>query len=148
MGWVWSVAFSPDSAEFAAAAEDGRIFLWNVRDGRRTQTLSGHSSLVRSLGFFPDGQSLYCGNNDGTIRLWDRISGEERSALRGHRDAVWAVVVTPDGQTLISAGYDKNIHYWRTATSAEVHLNPTPAIAPSKNEHAVDVVPAAPRSAN
>jgi|HubBroStandDraft_6_1064221.scaffolds.fasta_scaffold22597_2 WD40 repeat protein len=134
MGWVWTVAFSPDSAEFAAAAEDGRIFLWNVRDGRLTQTLSGHSSLVRSLGFFPDGQSLYCGNNDGTIRLWDRISGEERSALRGHRDAVWAVVVTPDGQTLISAGYDKSIHYWRTATSAEVYLDRTPAIAPSKNE--------------
>ncbi|WP_442867066.1 WD40 repeat domain-containing protein, partial [Anabaena sp. CS-542/02] len=46
------------------------IKLWDVRTGKLSHTLTGHSDWVRSVGFSPDGQTLASGSYDKTIKIW------------------------------------------------------------------------------
>ncbi|MGI2909796.1 WD40 repeat domain-containing protein, partial [Hassallia sp. VBCCA 56010] len=62
---VNSVAFSPDGKTLASGSGDNTlassingntIKLWDVATGKLSQTLTGHSNLVRSVAFSPDGK--------------------------------------------------------------------------------------------
>jgi WD40 repeat protein len=77
-----------------------------------TNTLTGHSGLVRSVAFSPDGHLLASGSFDGTIKLWDPNSGKTLQTLTGHSGNVRSVIFSPDGQVLASGGDDGSIKLW------------------------------------
>ena len=45
MGWVNSVAFSPDGQTLASGATDGAVRLWDVVTGEQEQTLHTYPSV-------------------------------------------------------------------------------------------------------
>ena len=79
---VWSLAFSPDSKELAAASpnsEEVHVWVWRGRGQvRRTLHLSGGSN-VDGLRYSPDGRQLagvhYVAEGNKEIRIWDTVSG-------------------------------------------------------------------------
>ena len=91
-GDVLSVAFSPDGAVLAAADEDGRVHLWNVRDPARPVSLATFTdsgveaspAVVQTLAFTPDGRVLVSGSYDSSVRLWD-VAGPARAAEHPER---------------------------------------------------------------
>jgi len=68
--WTQTVAFSPDGALVATAADTGAQ-LWDLSTGDLRCTLRGGASLCAT--FSPDGQVLAVGGSDGVARLW-RVS--------------------------------------------------------------------------
>ena len=78
---VIDAAFNPDlpgqpgsgGTLLATAGLDGTVKVWDLATGKVQQTLTGHTSEVRSVNFSPDGAKLVTagGDRDGTVRVWD-----------------------------------------------------------------------------
>jgi WD40 repeat protein len=68
-GYVWQIAFSPDSSILASVSEDFNVKLTDTMTGRVLQTLS-HTAPIYSVAFSPDGKLLATASADGTVRLW------------------------------------------------------------------------------
>ncbi|MBC5797544.1 trypsin-like peptidase domain-containing protein [Sphaerospermopsis sp. LEGE 00249] len=95
-----------------------RVVPWS--SSTLVNTLTGHSSLVRSVAFSPDGQTLASGSYDNTIKLWDVATGKSIATLTGHSYLVNSVAFSPDGKTLASGSGDDTIKLWDVATGKSI----------------------------
>lgn len=87
-GYVYSVAWSPDSSRLVTGGADGIAKVWEigVKGARELWSLSAHGtrSGVSGLAFSPDGSRVMAGDlNVSTVTIWD---------LGSNGDAEWAHV--------------------------------------------------------
>lgn len=75
-------------------------------------TLTGHSSYVRSVAISPDGRLLASGSDDMTVKLWSLPGGTLLKTLTGHTSWVWSVAIGPDGRLLTSGSLDGTVRLW------------------------------------
>ena len=90
MGWLWSIAFSPDMKMLASGHFDGTVRLWVVpekheitpelmhvlnrdagEDPLEITSLKEDKGGVNCLAFSPDGRTLISGHESGTVQIWD-----------------------------------------------------------------------------
>ena len=90
MGWLWSIAFSPDMKMLASGHYDGTIRLWAIPekheitpeltreleqgtaiDPLKITSLKEDQSGVNCLAFSPDGRTLISGHESGTVQIWN-----------------------------------------------------------------------------
>ncbi|KAJ8596424.1 WD40 repeat-like protein, partial [Rhizopogon salebrosus TDB-379] len=93
---------------------DGRLRLWNVKEGGVVGDLwEGHSDAVRCLDWSPNTREIASGSQDGTIRRWNPNTGRQIASLieTGH-GWVNAVKYSPRGDKFASGGYDNMIWVW------------------------------------
>ena len=133
LGWVLSVAFSPDGAALAHDTEDGTVQLWDTETWEQKRTLAGHTSDVTSVVFSPDGMTLASGSSDSEVLLWDAMTWEHKETLTVPmvaggmmtisgivpRPAVYGLVFSPDGGTLATAGWDETVRLWDVVTGEQ-----------------------------
>lgn len=119
-GWVWSVAFSPDSRILASSANRS-VNLWDVQTGECLQILPGYTSRIFSLSFSPDNRLLASGSEDKLVRIWDWQTGQLLKTLAGHTDEVRSVAFAPSSQILASGSYDRTVRLWNTTTGECLH---------------------------
>ena len=120
---VKSVAFSPDGRVLASVSSDRTIKLWEVKTGRKINSLPGYSDgdRVRWAAFSPDGKVLASGGDDKTLKLWEVATGREINSLKGHSDWIIAAF-SPDGKVLASGGgNDSTIKLWEVKTGREIN---------------------------
>ncbi|GAQ81105.1 hypothetical protein KFL_000710100 [Klebsormidium nitens] len=73
----------------AAAGQDGRMYLWDSRSGRKPTTSIGVPGLqgaLTSLQFSQDEQVLYAGSEGGCIHGWDLRGGTQGAFMRASED--------------------------------------------------------------
>ena len=117
-GFVFSVAFSPDSKLVASGSSDNTVKIWDAATGACTQTLEGHSDYVRSVAFSPDSKLVASGSYDKTVKIWDTATGVYTQTLEGHSGFVCSVAFSPDSKLVASGSYDKTVKIWDAATGA------------------------------
>jgi WD40 repeat protein/tRNA A-37 threonylcarbamoyl transferase component Bud32 len=124
---ILKVAFSPDGTRLAAVA-DQMIRMWDIRAGRVTQTLCGHTSRVQAIAFSPDGLRLVSvshradqqpNTSPAELVVWDTITKKHLLRLDGGVAPAWGVAFSPDGQQLATAGEDGVVRI-RQASTGEV----------------------------
>jgi WD40 repeat protein len=117
--------FSKDSATLATADTNGTAYLWDVKSGRLSRVLGGHTRSLASLVFTPDGRRLISsasvidgpapdGRQPGELKVWDPQSGREILTLDGQGE----VLFSADGQRLAAVGKDDNLRIWDATQSA------------------------------
>ncbi|HEY2148004.1 MAG TPA: hypothetical protein VGH32_08705, partial [Pirellulales bacterium] len=82
VGYVTSIAFSPDGGRALSASFDGTVRLWDVGAGQELCKLEGHASRITGVAFSPDGRFAVSGGVDKTVRLWRLPKGSE---INGNR---------------------------------------------------------------
>src|SRR5207248_1152463 len=105
-GALRAVAFSADGRLLAAAGDDCRVWLWEVRERSAPRPLFGHDSPVTAVAFSQQGSLLASGGEDAAVRLWDVARDDRPQAVGAHRKAVTSVTFSPGGRLLASAGED------------------------------------------
>src|SRR5215207_6147258 len=141
-GPVYTLAFSPDGNTLAAGGcvpagcsiSQGQISFWDVSDLDKpvwlSETVTGHTALVKTIAFSPDGKILASGSYDTSIILWDIATPETpRQAskpMSDHSSFVNSLTFSPDGKLLVSASDAKTIRLWNVSNpGSSVLLVPT-----------------------
>jgi WD40 repeat protein len=116
LGWVTSVAYSPDGQQLASSSWDNTVRVWKIATGKELRRLEGYTDDVNSVAYSPDGQQLASSSWDNTVRVWKIATGKELRRLDGHTDDVNSVVYSPDGQQLASSSSDNTVRVWEIKT--------------------------------
>jgi eukaryotic-like serine/threonine-protein kinase len=106
IGYVRSVAYSPDGQTLASAGDDGVIRFWDAITGQERGQLKGHTGVVSAIAYAPGGKALASAGADGTVRLWDSATGDALGALWTETNSLSTMAFSPDGK-LLAAGTAK-----------------------------------------
>jgi WD40 repeat protein len=117
---AWALALSPDGERVAVGLSDGPILVREVRTGRETATLVGHSFSSSALAFSADGRRLASGASDGTVRTWDLAEVTPVLRQHGHPDAIVDAVFATDGRRLVTVSVNGTTWLWNGLTGAPV----------------------------
>jgi WD40 repeat protein len=65
------LAFAPDGRLLAAGGSDGNVTIFDLMNGKKVWSGTGHMGDVRALAFSPDGSLLASAGMDGSAVCWD-----------------------------------------------------------------------------
>jgi hypothetical protein len=103
---VNAVAFSPDGATLAAAAENGKTYLWNVAARTPSGTISDSGAMTAvAFGSTRTGAILITGDNDENVNIWNASTGNPIITYytNGYGNTLNSVAVGPAGKMLAAA---------------------------------------------
>lgn len=113
---------APSTSLLATGDHEGRLLLWDSRQGRLLRVLDeGQSPAIRALVFSPDGQTLAVGTETGQIWLWPLGTHGQAEALGDHPGAVCALAFSPDGRQLASGNEQGCLRLWDLASGQKQH---------------------------
>ncbi len=96
---VTALAFMP--GVLASASEDGKVTLWNVKDGTEMKSWAAHNGGVMWAEFSPDGRLATCGR-DKLVKIWD-AGGKQIATTEPFGDL--AVRCTLNGERVIATDW-------------------------------------------
>jgi WD40 repeat protein/DNA-binding SARP family transcriptional activator len=118
LGWLQTVAWSPDGARIVAGLADGADVsarVWDARTGARLFDLPGHAAALAHVEYSPDGQQIVTASLDGRARAWDAATGRLLRAIE-LGEAVTYASYSPDSQRLIVAVRNGTPSIWDVTT--------------------------------
>ncbi|MFJ7192436.1 WD40 domain-containing protein [Streptomyces bacillaris] len=125
---VTALALTPDGTTLALGRQDGRVDLWDARNGRRTTSFPAHSEdAVTALAFTPDGRRLAVATE--TVQLWTngpeprREAEMTEAALTEEYDAISALAFSPSGDAL-AVGRMTDVRVLSTRTGGRIAVFP------------------------
>ena len=124
----------------AAATEDSRVYLCDLKSGSATHILRGHSSAVLSVSWSPSNEYLLAsGSRDNKVLLWDvrkavgsifsldqhnGKGGSQTSAINtAHNGHVNGLCFSSNGLYLLTYGTDDRLRVWDVFTGKNTLVN-------------------------
>jgi WD40 repeat protein len=103
---VCCLVLSPDGTILASGSHDRTVRVWDMKTGKKLQTLEGHSNFVMAVAFSPDGMTLAAAESDRDVKLWAVDGWKERATLKCSPGGVTCLAYSHDGKTLAVAGWE------------------------------------------
>jgi WD40 repeat protein len=104
---ICTMAVSPDETMVVCGTVDGRLRLWNIKEGSMiSDPWEGHTAAVKCPDWSPNTLEIASGSEDGTIRRWNPNTGRQ-IALPIRTSHIWLVFTikySPQGDKFISGG--------------------------------------------
>ncbi|KAJ8588426.1 WD40 repeat-like protein [Rhizopogon salebrosus TDB-379] len=133
-----SLAVSPDQTMVVSGTGDGRLGLWNVKEGgvggdpwesdscpvtcldwspnaqevaNGSEDETGHGR-VYTVKYSPRGDTFASGGQDNIIKVWSK-DGKLLIEIKGHDYSVYSLCWSKDGAHIFSGSYENTIQKWR-----------------------------------
>lgn len=114
-GAVRALAWSPDGAVLAGAAEDGALLLWREGATDPERLATGESAPAARLRFSPDQSAVAAAFPGAGLRLYFPEAGQPHSAWAEHRGDFAALAFSPDGARLAAGSGEGTVSLWDVA---------------------------------
>ena len=133
-GPVYSVAFAPSTAKFAAdgpntetkwllsCSADATIRLWNLDLWQQMVIYKGHVGPVWSVSWGPFGHYFASGGMDKTGRIWMTDKIRQVRLLAGHDNDVEVVAWHSNSAYVFTASCDKTVRMWDVIRGTAVRM--------------------------
>jgi len=107
---ISALAWRPGTAEFATAAPDRVVRLWDAGTGAPFQSLTDHVDGVLAVAFSPDGKWLATGSLDRTVKLYDAASRTRVNSF-ANPEGVTAVAFSARSDLVVACA-DRQARVW------------------------------------
>lgn len=107
-GWPMATALSRDGSWIVAGDQNGRVRLWEVKDGAQPRSFTGLGAMVTAVAISPGGQRFASGGSSfrPAVNLWDAASGQTLHTFELNAGSVTALDFSPNGDELLVAWED------------------------------------------
>jgi len=103
-----------------AASRNGFIDIYNARNGKQTQKLSGFDGTPRSLAFTPRKPFIAVAISGDPVTVWNAKTGDLVASLNDDRtsplNAFQTVAISPNGKIAMAGDIFDNLYIWDIAT--------------------------------
>ena len=127
VGWITSLAFTPDGRELASAEWNHAITLREIPTTRKSHTLGGNIKEIEALALSRDGRWLAAENTSETVSLYDVDTEQEIRKLTSNKPIpilgsywTYSIAFSPDSHWLATSTDDKTIRVWNVDTGKVV----------------------------
>lgn len=110
---VTALAFAPNGLYLVSGHRNGKLYMWDMRSGKRISELAANATQVNAVSFSQNGRYVLVGTADGYVRVWD---GRKALLYGPHAFGVVAARLSANGETLISASADGVVWAWDMST--------------------------------
>jgi len=70
LGFVTTVAWSPDGTRIASGSYDRTVQVWDAVNGEHVYIYRRHTATVTTVAWSPDGTRIASGSDDRTVQVW------------------------------------------------------------------------------
>lgn len=130
-GPAFSIAVSPDRSLIAAGANNGKIVVWDAKDGQQRHTLTDLNDSILTLTFSSDSRRLVAvstdSDNNSRIGIWDAMDGTRKYILTEQDGPITGLAVQPGGQVLASISRAGTLQLWDLVAGEAIRTVRTPA---------------------
>ncbi len=109
---VTAIAFTPDGQFLISGAEDGTIYVWNVRTGALVREFVGHADRITQIVMSADGKRVLTSSADRAAILWDFETGQLFRRFIGHTGAVNSIALNANGSEILTGSTDGRMIVW------------------------------------
>ncbi|KAK9320463.1 WD40-repeat-containing domain protein [Lipomyces orientalis] len=114
--YIAGIKWSGDGAYIAVGLSDGDVQIWDVEEGEKVRSMSGHAARVGVMSW--DRHILSSGCRDGSIWNHDvRVADHKVSEFVNHQAEVCGLQWRSDGNQLASGGNDNLVNIWDARSS-------------------------------
>lgn len=110
------VAYSPDGRSLISGGVDGRVYMWSLQNGKKTDTFAHHTDTVSAIAFSPTGNMVATSGYDKIIKVTDRSFRNNQYRLISHQ-SIPTTLHFLSGRRLLSTDKEGVILVWDISSS-------------------------------
>jgi WD40 repeat protein len=120
--FVTAMAFSSNSHSLAAAGNDKKVRIWDLKKQEKIREFSSGTRPITSLVFSNNNSEVITAGYDQNIRISD-LNGEELASFKGNQDYLYSMDFLSSNKgadLLATAGHDGTVKVWHVGDLDEL----------------------------